>query len=525
MPRRPWPPPSPVLAAGRVHRLARRPSRSRPRPPRRPRRASALGDPAHRPRPSYPAHRGAQACYRLTAAQLTKPTNASTPVPCRSAAHRPDDLRRHAGHRRRRPLGRRRLGDRAEAAVARTCPRKLAAYVGGSATARDLSRFNVVWYSPTLEQSDQGADWFRCDLIAFAGQDQLAPLPATRRGSSGVLGSAGALDELRPVRHRRPPARAGFQRVICGARPLLAGRSTRSACPAARATPARPTVRKAGDADCKDLAQARAGNALKFRYGWEWPTRDAVGPRPAVRLLLGPRAEPGSEAELAQLLGVALPVLGDLHVQVEVDRGAQQRLDLLAGLRADVLQPRALVADDDALLRRTARRRGSRGCPAAAGPPGGPRAAPSPPPPPRSSAAARRGRPPARPRGSARRRSPPRARRSGRPPGRAPGPPAAARPAGRRAARPGRRTSRRPARSPAHSMSISSPSAAIASRCSPSASGVDEVGLGDDRELRRTPDLAELLDDEPVAGADLLVGREADRDHVDLGPGGASPGR
>ena len=152
-----------------------------------------------------------------------------------------------------------------------TCPRKLAAYVGGSATARDLSRFNVVWYSPTLEQSDQGADWFRCDVIAFAGQDQLASLPGTAR-LAGVLGSAAALDEFGLCGTSAPGAR-GFQRVICGR-----GHSWRAVdtigLPGGARYPGTATVRKAGDSDCKDLAQARSGNALKYRYGWEWPTRE-----------------------------------------------------------------------------------------------------------------------------------------------------------------------------------------------------------------------------------------------------------
>ena len=39
--------------------------------------------------------------------------------------------------------------------------------------------------------------------------------------------------------------------------------------------------------------------------------------------------------QLAQLLGVALPVLGHLHVQVQVDLAAQQPLDLLARLGPD----------------------------------------------------------------------------------------------------------------------------------------------------------------------------------------------
>src|SRR6478736_5695484 len=58
-----------------------------------------------------------------------------------------------------------------------------------------------------------------------------------------------------------------------------------------------------------------------------------------------------SEAELAELAGVALPVLGDLDVQVEVDGDAEEGLDLLAGLGTDVAEAGALVADHDPLLR------------------------------------------------------------------------------------------------------------------------------------------------------------------------------
>ncbi len=45
---------------------------------------------------------------------------------------------------------------------------------------------------------------------------------------------------------------------------------------------------------------------------------------------------------------------------------------------------------------------------------------------------------------------------------------------------------------------------------------VDRVGLGDDRDHRRLERL-QLGRDEPVAGADLVVGRDAEADHVDLG--------
>src|SRR6476469_962442 len=100
----------------------------------------------------------------------------------------------------------------------------------------------------------------------------------------------------------------------------------------------------------KPSTAAYQGTAVAMsRTGMKtWPTRLWIGllteapywaanlraraPRP---LGLGP-----SEAETLQLLGVALPVLGHLDVQVEVDLLAEQRLDGVPGPRADVLEPR-----------------------------------------------------------------------------------------------------------------------------------------------------------------------------------------
>src|SRR4051794_41972028 len=66
----------------------------------------------------------------------------------------------------------------------------------------------------------------------------------------------------------------------------------------------------------------------------------------------GSRAQPQrSEPQLAELPRVALPVLGDLDPEVEVDRRAQQGLDLLAGDGPDLAQPGPPVTDHDALLR------------------------------------------------------------------------------------------------------------------------------------------------------------------------------
>src|ERR1700757_2089535 len=67
-----------------------------------------------------------------------------------------------------------------------------------------------------------------------------------------------------------------------------------------------------------------------------------------------PRAPPGSpralEAKPAKLFGIALPVLGDLDPQIEIDLGAQQLLDLAPRGGAHFAQPGTTLADHDPLL-------------------------------------------------------------------------------------------------------------------------------------------------------------------------------
>jgi hypothetical protein len=220
--------------------------------------------------PVVPAAPKRSACYRLTPAQLTKPTNASSPVPC-SGRHTAQTV--YVGTLDTVVDGHAVAVDSAtvQKQLMETCPRKLDAYVGGSARTRDLSRFNVVWFSPTLEQSDQGADWFRCDVIAFAGRDRLVSLPGPKK-LDGVLDSAGALDEFGLCGTSNPGAK-GFERVACGQRHSWRAVDTIALSGGAK-YPGATAVRKAGNSDCKDLAQSRADDTLKFRYGWEWPTRE-----------------------------------------------------------------------------------------------------------------------------------------------------------------------------------------------------------------------------------------------------------
>jgi hypothetical protein len=211
----------------------------------------------------------AGACYRLTSAELTRATNSSRPVPC-TGQHTAGTI--YVGRLDTVVEGHSVAVDSAavQRQLSTTCPRRLAAYVGGSARTRALSRFNVVWYSPTLEQSDRGADWFRCDLIAFARGDTLLSLPPTRR-LAGVLDRAGSLRTYGLCGTAAPGDRR-FQRVVCG-RPHSWRAVDTISIPGGARFPGLPVVRRAGDAGCRDLARSLAPSSLRFRYGWEWPTQ------------------------------------------------------------------------------------------------------------------------------------------------------------------------------------------------------------------------------------------------------------
>jgi hypothetical protein len=210
------------------------------------------------------------ACYRLSFGELPEPANDSDPVPCRN---RHDAQTIHVG----------RLdtvvdghavavdSDVVQRQLARTCPQRLARFLGGTAEDRRLSRFHVVWFSPTLEQAAAGAEWFRCDVIAFAADKTLFPLPSPGR-LRGVLDTDRTLATYGLCGTAAPGERS-FEPVICARRhswraiatiPLGGGDEY----------PGTSTVRAAGDDTCKDRVRDEIGPSLRFRYGWEWPTRE-----------------------------------------------------------------------------------------------------------------------------------------------------------------------------------------------------------------------------------------------------------
>ena len=227
---------------------------------------SATGSPspsAAAPLPQPPRDR---ACYRLDYAEAVAPTVDAAEVPCK----RPHTSKTFSvgeldtvvdGHLL--AVDSARVRDQ----VASTCPKRFADFVGGTKEDRRLSMLRPVWFTPTVEESDAGASWFRCDAVALAADERLAPL------STGRL--QGALDRT-DDRDRyamcgtAAPGTPGFERVICSSDhswravatvPFDDGRY-----------PGVAKVRTAGDAPCKDAGADAAGGDLDYKWGYEWPT-------------------------------------------------------------------------------------------------------------------------------------------------------------------------------------------------------------------------------------------------------------
>ena len=140
-----------------------------------------------------------------------------------------------------------------------------------------------VWFTPTIEQSDAGAGWYRCDVIAVTGDSKVAKIdsdlakalakPAGRE-EYGMCGTA-------------QPGTASFSHVLCREDHSwkaisvldLAGKATKgsikgSVAGKAGGYPGENVVRNAGQDVCADAARAIASDALDYEWGYEWPTKE-----------------------------------------------------------------------------------------------------------------------------------------------------------------------------------------------------------------------------------------------------------
>lgn len=157
--------------------------------------------------------------------------------------------------------------ERVKDQVADACPARLADFVGGTLRERRLSMLRSVWFTPTVEESDAGADWFRCDVIAVAGRDALAPLTGRL---AGVLGREGG--ERWAMCGTADPDSPDFERVLCSA--PHSWRAIEVVAFEEGRYPGVEAVRDAGQTPCEDAGRSVADDPLNFQWGYEGPSKE-----------------------------------------------------------------------------------------------------------------------------------------------------------------------------------------------------------------------------------------------------------
>ncbi len=226
---------------------------------------TASDGPTRAPRP--PAAPPADACYRLSYDQAVAPSSRAPAVPCRGT-HAAETF--HVGRLERVVAGRllavdsRRLQDQ----VATTCPRLLPAHVGGSEEQRRLSMVRAVWFTPTLAESDAGADWFRCDVVALSRDSELLEVTGSL---SGVLDTEEGRARF-AMCGTAEPGTEGFARVACSE--THTWRALRTVILPGPDYPGEEAAERAGEEPCRGAARAQAPDPLDFQWGYEWPTAE-----------------------------------------------------------------------------------------------------------------------------------------------------------------------------------------------------------------------------------------------------------
>lgn len=214
------------------------------------------------PRPPRPEVGG---CYALTYEQAVKPTTKKKTKPCdkdHTATTYAVELLDVVvdGH----------LlavdSDRAREQVSSTCLDRFAGWVGGSEEDRRLSMLAPVWFSPSLERSDEGELWFRCDVVAVGAERTLTSYTGKLKG---ILGSADGRQQFGLCSTGSPDS-DNFTRVICSS-----DHSWRAVSTVDLAAETFPGAAAASTVKgpCQDAARDVAGDALDYDWGYELPTK------------------------------------------------------------------------------------------------------------------------------------------------------------------------------------------------------------------------------------------------------------
>ena len=240
-------------SSGDKEEPAAKPTTSTPAPP-------PTADP-----PPRPPEEGA--CYDLSFRQAVAPTSARKPTAC-DAPHTSETYAVGTldtvvdGH----------LlavdSERVQAQVAEACPRALADFLGGDQADLRLSMIRPVWFTPTLAQSDRGADWYRCDVVVVSGDEELAEPDTSLKGA---LEKEAMREEYAMCGTAAPDAEA-FERVICGAE--HSWRAIQVVPYETDRYPGEQAVREPLESPCEDAGLDVADDPLDYEWGYEYPTKE-----------------------------------------------------------------------------------------------------------------------------------------------------------------------------------------------------------------------------------------------------------
>ena len=219
------------------------------------------------PGPPPPAPKVGE-CYDLGYKESLKGTNRADPVPCKE---KHTSVTFYVG--RFDPIVDGHLlavdSDEVQAQIAKACPDKLGDWVGGSEEDQRLSRFKATWFSPTLAESESGAEWFRCDLVEKSGKKEFAELSRTK----GVLDDPAALDRFGTCGTTAPKDDEKSEAIPCAEPHTWRAVSVVELPEDARY--GGPGVQALADRACKDEAEQRATDPLELKWSFQWPSQEA----------------------------------------------------------------------------------------------------------------------------------------------------------------------------------------------------------------------------------------------------------
>lgn len=202
-------------------------------------------------------------CHLLSFGQAVAVVGRTEPVRCRRR-HTAETyfvgrlrLETEAGHVRR-------VDSRAAQRQARsTCSARLPRHLGRTPRELRLTMAQSVWFTPSPQRAEAGADWFRCDLVVVAGPRRLLVLPRSTKG----WGDAPAVAMCATA----APGTRAFARVGCGAR--HAWRAVSTVDIPGKRLPTKAAVADRMEGPCGDVARASAGDPLDFTWSQESPTQ------------------------------------------------------------------------------------------------------------------------------------------------------------------------------------------------------------------------------------------------------------